>query len=56
MMIGHLIDLMAPYRGRGDEIVVWDADRGNFRPIKGVFWNETRNQLEIELVEGFQEG
>lgn len=56
MMIGELIDYMEPYRGRGDSVVIWDEDRGNYRPIKSVWWNERLRQLEIELVEGFQEG
>ena len=49
-MVGELIDLLQPYRGRGDGVIVYDTETTDCLKIIGVYWNPKRKHLEIEVM------
>lgn len=50
IMVGELIDLLQPYRGRGDRVIIEDGDGWVYR-VLGVRWDNVVKVVVIDIEE-----
>lgn len=48
MKVGELIDLLEPFRGRGDDVIMEDDDLHIYKITGGTYWDDVAKVIVIK--------